>query len=223
MQTISNPQGWHLTVSLGSWTDAPASDGAHARWRVAARLVVETGYHYTVIQVERRRTATADSSYSSQLLIGAPAYHAHNSRTMDHDSTTPQHLWCSKCYVDSPDPAAAGTGGVRVPAWMKGRYFVSVPDCTTCKSPNYFYDSPLAQAYNAVYIFESLINPPFQEWVEEKLALASIYAGSCTRQPGPAATAEFRDELLAIAFSPERIGPLEAAHGRAAVRELLAV
>jgi hypothetical protein len=220
-----SPEGWRLTVTLGPWTEAPASNGVHARWRMVARfsdlMGHFMGHYHMVIQVERRRSATAESSYTSQILIGGLVYYAHNAAVLDHESPTPHHLWCSKCYADSPDPAAAGTGGVRIPHWMKGRYFASVPDCTTCKSPVYFYDSGMALPYTAAYLFESLINPPLQKWVEEKLALASIYAGSCTRQPGPAATAEFRDELLAIAFSPERIGPLEAAHGRAAVRELL--
>lgn len=219
---VESPKDWwRLTITLGPWTDAPASNGVHARWRMVARFSEMRSTYHMVIQVERRRTATVDSSYTSQILIGGLVYYAHNNSVMDHRSTIPHHLWCSKCYADSPDPTAAGTGAVRIPQWMKGRYFVSVPDCTTCGSPIYFYDSPLALPYNAAYLFESLIDPPLQRWVEEELASQGIYAGSATRQPGPAATPEFRDELLAIAFSPERVGAVDAAHGRAAVRELL--
>lgn len=235
MEIFNEPTNRRLVIGPATdssriWDDLPAPAGTTARGTVVGYLE-QPPHSYensrlTIKLIERRCNTTAGSSYTRQILAGSFVPYGDNHELFEHNSSSPdylrKHLWCSKCYADSP--VCDGTGGVKIPEAWKGRYFAGVPRCTTCHAALYFWGVPLAREIGSAYVWETINDLALQKWIEEQLAAHGIFAVSASRppgsEPGPAATADFRDELLATALSPERVGHLEATHGRAAVREL---
>ena len=205
------------------WDDLPAPAGTTARGTIVGYLEhppqASTENRLTIMLIERRRTATASSAYVSQLLIGDLLNQENSSPLFSLKETQQHHLWCNRCFADNPD--AAGTGGLRIPRWLKGRYFSGLPPCSSCGTPLNFFNPLTQPPPRRNYVFESINSPPLQSWVEEQFAPHGIATASLARQHGPAATTEFGDELLEVAFCPERIGHVDATYGRQAVRELM--
>ena len=206
-----------------TWADLPAPTGTTARStivgylehpRVTTRLMVRL--------IERRRTTTADSSYTAQILVGHLIPYGEESNELfeyNHPLQAQRNLWCSKCYADSP--AADGTGAVKIPESWKGRYFAGLPRCSNCAAALNFWDVPLALEIGSAYVVETINTPSLQKWVEQQLVPHGIFAVTAARRHGPASSLPFQEELLAMAFCPARVDRIVELGGKAALSDLM--
>lgn len=214
-----------LHFPSGPWKQAPEYAGTQTRFRVVGQVTtrVHTStssavHTYTIVHVETRTDfGIEQSSYESRLHIGNLVDAEHAADLFDSRTHNRQGLWCADCWRD--DIYGNGAGAVEIPKYfMGGRYYSKLEylDRCICCGKHYtpFGDAPRDPEH--LYLFSSIRNAELMAAVTDAFLPRGILVGRWSVTPEPRSE-EFKEQLVAEAMAPARIGARLEAYGDAAL------
>ncbi len=207
---------------FGEWKDVSTGWETH-RYRTLGRVKREEGVYHTIVQVDTMMNSIAQSLFRTQILVGNlvdSKILKEELATLDEEQPS---LWCRNCFFEGPE--MSGKGGVILPKHLKSRYFFRLeilPACMYCqKGFTCMLDNTyLSPSLPITFLFRVIKEPKVQATVEEALFLRGVVPYNGVRLYTTKFPLDLKQELIAAAFSPKRIGAVLDAYGIEGVEAL---
>lgn len=210
-------------LRLGPWKQIPNKEKRHRLVGFLEMTLVDPrsgqiGTHeYSVVQIETRTKTPDESIYQSRVLVGDIVGKDQERRIFESNGVDRMNLWCSHCWHES---YVSGQGGYKIPSYTVSRYFSGLrymQPCSGCRKQVASLDDQL-YLEGSTTIFSAFLHEEVTAFAEAALLPHGIVCGIWRRDRiEDQLTDEQKQEVLAGAMHPKRVGCLLEAHGFDAV------